>query len=387
MWQPRKLLDASLPFKFTVAGALIRRDELFCAAAQCLDLHYLTQQTRCPLTDEVMGKTVVVVGAGASTEFSYSDAQSMPVGEQLAVSIREVIAAEIRNYRSEGDCPLIDVLSHEGFGGEHLSAMHRIRDGIVGTESIDQFIDEYGDVTKLPEVARVAIAYCLLSAESGTSMGPPRLDPRDASRTMADLRSSWLGYMLRFHRSNVKRRRDLLSELDDIEFITFNYDRTIEQYLWLHLTRTIGINANEARSCIERIKIVHVYGQMGQLPELGGKIPFGDFSPWSVLSASKEIRTFSESVDSARARLIADAMASADRHIYLGMAFHPQNMQILFPEGRPREGARGFATVLGLRNRRLGEVEALYSSVGGQLRWDRLTAAQLLSSLHDELFD
>jgi hypothetical protein len=57
----------------------------------------------------------------------------------------------------------------------------------------------------------------------------------------------------------------------DIGIITFNYERSLERYLWGRLTATFGGRhpVSEIQAAFLRLPIVHIYGHLGHLPEFG----------------------------------------------------------------------------------------------------------------------
>lgn len=342
-----------------------------------------------------MGNTVFVIGAGASVEFG----EAMPVGSGLAHRIRELLAAELNNHRRGGGTPVIDALAHQGFHSQHEAAMRRVRDGIATKESIDDFIEEWKDVPFLADVAKVAIAHCILVAESETKLAelaPVRsnaglpYEPRmttapDRAGVLAALRETWLGCVLRYHNPQASRR-SFLEALQGTAFVVFNYDRCIEQYLWHHLTTALAEPPDEAREILRGVPVLHAFGSVGQLPELGGQHPFGAHEPVRVLNAATQIRTYTESVDGIVGERIASVVQAADRLIFLGSAFHQQNLDLLFPGG-PKAPLDVWGTSYRLRPRKLNELQAYLGRAGGySLRLEDKTAGQFLEAARDDLF-
>lgn len=344
----------------------------------------------------MLGNTVFVIGAGASVEFG----QSMPVGAGLANSIRECMTAELANQRRGGETPIIDGLSYSGFHGQHAAAMQRIRDGIITKESIDDFVDEWRDMPFVPEVAKAAIAYCIASAEAGSSLAPlaPVNDGSpypsyglmtgaspDRAGILAQLRNTWLGCILRY--SNMAAsRRSLVESLQGTSFVTFNYDRCIEQYLWHHVTTALAIPPNEARELLQSVPIIHAFGSIGQLPEMGGHHPFGSHDARYIAGAAANIRTYTESVDSVIGDRIQSVVSSADKLVFLGFAFHSQNLELMIGNEKPKN-AEVWGTCLGLRPRRREEVMSYFSKFSiGEPKLYSLTAAALLEEHRDDLF-
>lgn len=119
-------------------------------------------------------------------------------------------------------------------------------------------------------------------------------------------------------------------------FITFNYDRTLEHYLYQAYE---GMNSEkkyspaEIREKISHIKIIHVHGKIGDLPWQVDPhmkhLEFGETDPEKLRKASKNIKIISElngddeGFEEARGliRNYDDA-----RIFFLGFGFHPLNL-------------------------------------------------------------
>lgn len=313
----------------------------------------------------------------------------MPVGEGLAIQIRDQLSREIVALREGSETPIVGALLRQGqlSEGLHGSAMRRIRDGIVGSESIDDFVNEWKDFPGVPEVAKLAIAFCILAAEGKTDLA--RLDAKkgDEATVLGNLRDSWLGRLLRFHNAGSTQRRSFLEGMGDIAFITFNYDRTVEQYLWHHVTRTLAIPRDEAIRLIAQIPIIHVYGSVGMLPAFRGQVAFGDPKAHILTHAAEGIQTYCETVDSSRARAIDSYMQQAERHIFLGAAFHAQNMEILYPTGKANNEKVSWATTLGAGRRAKARLGTPLANARSELHEFDGPASELLRLHHDDLFD
>ena len=336
-----------------------------------------------------MAQTVIIVGAGASTEFSSVAERRMPVGEGLAAMIRARLTSDLANWREDRECPLVQALQYQSIfnGNIHPQAMERIRVGIVGSESIDDFVNEWEGFPGVKEVAKVAIAYSILAAESQTDLAQLDQKVGDPTEVLAGLRNSWLGRLLRFHNAGHSMRRSFIEGMSDLAFVTFNYDRTIEWYLWNHLTRTLAVPKREARELIARIPIIHVYGSLGLPAELGGNTPFGVFDPHRVANAAARLQTYCETIDTNHAGAIAGVIEQAKRHIFLGAAFHPQNMRLIYPLGNAEQGVEGWATVMGIGPRRKGQIREAVTNNGGTFTPFDGPAARLFQDHHDDLFD
>jgi hypothetical protein len=103
--------------------------------------------------------------------------------------------------------------------------------------------------------------------------------------------------------------------------------RPLIEYFLLHaLQRLYNMGENEAASIVDDLSIIHPYGSVGSLQE----VPFGT-TRTNYVTLAKGIRTYTEQVgDTANA--IAVEMDRAQCIVFLGFAYHSQNLQIIRPE-------------------------------------------------------
>jgi hypothetical protein len=78
-----------------------------------------------------------------------------------------------------------------------------------------------------------------------------------------------------------------LETLDEgkLSVISFNYDRSFEKYFLSQFESLCGLNGEQAKAALQRIRIEHVYGQLGALDD----VKYGDFT--QAVDAAKGIRT------------------------------------------------------------------------------------------------
>lgn len=120
---------------------------------------------------------------------------------------------------------------------------------------------------------------------------------------------------------------------NELLVITFNYDRSLEHYLFTALKSRFKKSDGE---CAEKLadKVIHVHGQLGCLPwqtkEKGQMVPFGDKSSDKIKCAAEGIQVMHVAEDTSpefeRAR---KAIADAKRVLFLGFGFHDTNMRRL----------------------------------------------------------
>jgi len=132
----------------------------------------------------------------------------------------------------------------------------------------------------------------------------------------------------------------------------FNYDRSLEHYLFTALNNAYGRTVEECAEALRSIPIVHLYGQLGELPPLcndGLGIAYG--SPVTVETlrkAASGIKIIHEVVpDEGPFKQAHELLRNAARVCFLGFGYSQTNIQRLlgYDPGHPPEffgSAMGF---------------------------------------------
>lgn len=142
----------------------------------------------------------------------------------------------------------------------------------------------------------------------------------------------WYGSFVKILIENLKRS-EISKIFDNIEIINFNYDRCLEQFLPLSLASYYGVQPDQFRNLMANLRMHRPYGSVGKLPWQAGdapSVPFGGAAPQHIAAVASQIRTFSETVEEgAELQAIRNAIATADRIVFLGFAFHRQNVRLI----------------------------------------------------------
>lgn len=280
-------------------------------------------------------KTVFIIGAGASSE------AKLPMGAQLMSKIRTCIDVKYRygNELESGNRLFAAALrTHTSPDGrvesynDHLAACWQLRDGLGRFPlSIDTYLDTHADNEKMVLSGKLAIATCIAEAEA-TSILVIDNSHANAQLNFSGLANSWYPSLQELLFSGVKRT-EVKSVFQNVSFITFNYDRCIEHFLFNALKGYFHIDSGAAKACMEGLRIHHVYGAIAPLdwqdPENG--VAFGrDISPQNLISAASRIRLFTERYDQKEAlQAYRTLISEADTIVFLGFSFQTQNLEIL----------------------------------------------------------
>ncbi|WP_430472933.1 hypothetical protein ACQ0MK_12765 [Thalassospira lucentensis] len=283
-------------------------------------------------------KTVFVIGAGGSKEFN------LPVGLQL----RDIISEKLNILYSDGvtlsngdkaiDNALRKFCAESAPADEYgrlIEASWAVRDGVKQAVSIDSYLDTHRDNQRIVTCGKLAILSSIIEAEKKSSLFVEtdykpqypfkRLSPFD------EVRGTWLDFFFQRLSDGVSRE-NVGSIFENVSIVTFNYDRTIEHYLFLSLQNYFRIDAEEAADVMKGLRIVHPYGLIAPLQWMDKSkgLPYGSYGHKNLLDLVQNIQTYTESVrDPSLLKSAHDEFGRAVNIVFLGFAFHKQNMELL----------------------------------------------------------
>ena len=209
-------------------------------------------------------------------------------------------------------------------GAEKIRAAAR-----VGT-SVEAILEQQSNDAAVVAAGKLAIVHYALQAEG---QSPLAREPRGEGELPLRGTENWLFHLGRLVTSGVPRER-CEQAFDNLAIISFNYDRSIEQYLPFVVMLAFGMPLDEARELVAtRLNITHPFGNAGRLPWEGGDaqaVEWGQEQPSDPKQAIAEIQLPSEraSVGNYVAGL-QGALAGSERIVFLGFDFDPQAMALL----------------------------------------------------------
>ena len=243
----------------------------------------------------VSGKkpTALVLGAGASNGYGF------PVGSALRQAIL--------NLRDSDDASL--AMSHGK--GAIRNFVDAFRDSQI--TSIDSFLGRRQDFV---EIGKSAIAYILLNCEE------------QAKLTDESHGDHWYQYLVN------ELVEDSWETFDPswLSVVTFNYDRSLLKSLVLTVGRIYNKTEAESLERLRRVRMVHVYGSLG---DPFAEIPFGptmdeEYASMHVDRAAKKLVIIPEGRDDSPTIQEAQGIIStAERICFLGFGFDAVNIRRL----------------------------------------------------------
>ena len=278
----------------------------------------------------------MILGAGASKDFGF------PTGRELVEQVCDFFGDQDR-----GDFNLFKDIAVEGDPRQITEAFpNALRR--ADPPSVDIWLEHNPEFIW---AGKVAIAMVLLGRERRSNLNPD---------------NNW--YRILFDRLN--------SPFDEFQnnklaIVTFNYDRSLEQYFFERLMYThTGKNKEECRKKLSHLQILHVYGGLGRLPwqiddpeNPVPEVPYGGKTPLTrdgVIASAKSIQIMPESTSGISGRLqkFKELMKDCEALYFLGFGYHEVNMQRLGINalGIPR---KVMGTAQGLSYQRIKEIESL----------------------------
>ena len=293
--------------------------------------------------------TVFIVGAGAG----------VPYGFPTGAGLRQEIIDSIGDGYTE--------FAHAvGEASQKGSVILGLRDALANTQglSVDAVLEHRPE---LREVGKAAIAANLL--------------PKETTDAVTQEERDWMGHLFSLMRTRIDDFAD-----NRVSFVTFNYDRALEHRLTKALQNLHGVSHMKAWEVVQKIPIVHVYGQLGEYRPLDtdrplyaqgdGVVLFADaligtpvLEPGRVSLAASGIHLIRD--DGERSNAFEEAQAlikAASQVVFLGFGFDETNVERLMPSD--------------LMGRRLSQRTFIYGSaygleLGEQRRARNLVAAAL----------
>ena len=185
----------------------------------------------------------------------------------------------------------------------------------------------------------------ILEAERASKLAFEKVDGRDVFKP-EKLANTWFLKFMHMLSRSVPTAREIF---DNVAFVIFNYDRCVEHFLYNALQRVYGIRENDAADILADCTIIHPYGLVGPYLPISGGVPFGTTSA-DYRQLSQQIKTYTEQI--AAADLMEQIEAEFHRAeciVFLGFAYHAQNMRVLKPS-KPIKRKDVFGTAYQMSN-------------------------------------
>lgn len=336
---------------------------------------------------------VLVLGAAASKEVN------LPLGSELKGKISKLLNFELDDFGriSGGDQRFRECLHRlaqstlaSGSIDDYFQAAHTVHGAMPLAPSIDNFIDSHRTNPRIAEVGKLAITLCILRAEKNSKLYVNQSNSYNKPN-FTGLAGTWFNALfgILFQHCSWEGIDDRFSRL---AIISFNYDRCALHFFREALRTYYNVQPHEVDRVVSKISIYYPYGSVGPMrfQTEGSGIDFGEQPmPDDLIKYSQQLKTFTESTDESASEIasIRTAIRSSKALVFLGFAFHPLNMKLLYGEDRPVPGYDAgdvFGTAMGISESDVSVISNQLRIFGGytenriRLRRD-LAAASLVS--------
>lgn len=279
-------------------------------------------------------RTVFVLGAGASCPYGY------PSGAHLRKHI----------CLSQG---LWQSYNLSGIGSQSAQEEGRLKE-------IQEFIDKFrkssiksidlfmANNPKLAPIGKYIIAFEIFRAERDSRFGEEAkleqeqiadkqhrgtFGPLNLLSSPLFMGQDWYSYLYN-HLLEGKVGNDDLPDFSNgnLAFVTFNYDRSLEQFLYEALRYSFTeVLEERVVQCLKQLKILHVYGQVASL-QWQNPSDYVDYKPQtneSLLQRAANVRTIYEEKENPELIEAQNLLKQAKRLFILGFGYAPENMSVL----------------------------------------------------------
>jgi hypothetical protein len=285
-------------------------------------------------------KTVFVLGAGASAE----------VGFPLGAELKSIIAKKLNitfpdGYRQQdGDYAITGALREkvrlpDGRNGNINPYLHKawhIKDAMPQAISIDNFLDNHSDDEEIKLCGKLAIVRSILESEEKSKLYNFNQRNHQVEVKFDLIANTWYSKFFRLLTQNCVWS-NLEERLKRIFIINFNYDRSFEFYLFLALKNYYRKDDEVIKKVLNYLTVIHPYGSVGKLPwqDNAEHISYGEdlTNSKKLLELACKIKTFTERFDEEVVlTTIKKFIQEANTIIFLGFAYHTQNMELINPK-------------------------------------------------------
>lgn len=214
----------------------------------------------------------------------------------------------------------------------HLHLAWRISGAIDQAISIDNYVDSQED-PQLSLVAKLSIAESILEAEKQSLLKVERTKAGRETLNFGVISETWYHHFFQILTEGL-RLSELEKLFENVSIISFNYDRTLEHYLFHAIKNYYEVQDEKIKEILGELTIIHPYGTVGKLPwEQGDRMSVQFGTPeQNLLNVAAGIQTFTEQVsDEDSMANMHRVISESDQLCFLGFAFHDANMQLLDP--------------------------------------------------------
>jgi len=288
-------------------------------------------------------QTLFILGAGASAPYGY------PTGDQLRKEIIKEFPDKVGydDYCQGLEKDLIEDIIQ--MANELSKYFGRSR-----TSSIDLFLSRR---PRFYEIGRRAIAQIIFEREKGSKF---EYDMKDASQ-------DWYKYLYRRMSETLIDAESYMGfSANQVSFITFNYDRSLEHYLYDALINSFDIPLHSIQTKeLFPFKVIHIYGKLADLDwEDPEGVRYGSYFIPKMISNINII--YDETNEVELKKSITQEITKAKRIFFLGFGYADENLEILGIPEILTDDKVAYGTAYGFSDREIEDIELKFSKTGNR---------------------
>lgn len=295
-------------------------------------------------------ETVFILGAGASAPYGYPTGAGLKrliCYETIKLLDQLIPNASAIDYSWQKD-QTDAIIKHSG------KFIDQFRES--PGDFIDRFLEANSKVPFIPETGRTLITLSILLAEKDSKFL--------GDMSEKNMARDWYKELFNLMDEQSRGSEGYLEfRKNKVNFITFNYDRSLEYFFYNSLLRTYGSIDLKKHKPLDLIpfKFVHVYGKIDNFPweEPSGLEYRAEYRVRDIIrKVGSNIKLIHEK-DDAFLNEIKELIADAKNIFSLGFGYDEDNMKALgWPEGF-NEGKNIFGTAFKLSADRITEIRAM----------------------------
>lgn len=273
-------------------------------------------------------KTVFILGAGTSVEAGFPDGMNLRdkisnylnfsfSGNSLERGDHQIWAA-IEKYANKNGTQRKDLF---------LKSIE-LSNSIHHSPSIDTYLNAHNHDELVGTIGKIAIVKCILEQEKNSLFS--EFEESTFGFLTKKFQDTWYSEFFKIIHANVPKNK-ITEIFDKISIINFNYDRSISVYLIRSLMEHYGIDLNKSKSLVRNLNIIHPYGSVGSIfTEDDDYVPFGKIQNDVLFRNFSKIVTFNDDYQNSLVKnLMEQKLSEAKNIVFLGFAYHDQNMNLL----------------------------------------------------------
>lgn len=283
-------------------------------------------------------RTVFILGAGASCPYGY------PSGRELREQICSYHVADCESYL-KANLRITPLLPQElRRAGDFANKFRK-----SSTKSIDLFLARNPEFTIY---GKRAILFRIFAAEKQSGF-------REETKYKDQDWYSWLFEQL----TETLVTKEDYSRFGDnyISFVTFNYDRSLEFFLYDSLLNSFnGVGAGKIVEQLDKIRIIHVFGQLAPLRWQGQNhvVEYGS-DAINVEIFCDNLRIIYEKSENLELDESQEVISKASRVFFLGFGYAQENLYALGIPAILNGTQHVYGTALGLTKREINKVKSV----------------------------